>query len=123
MSALSAHVAERDLSADPRNAALDAFSAMLEGAVNFAKAQDCEAQLRRIVKGLLPDPEPVSDLFSAPTVSMPLDANGELEFTTLQKAFSRLSKLKLSAVEHAGIARARTWIEAQLEAAKKARKA
>jgi hypothetical protein len=114
MTAATARAIERETTADldPRNAVLEMLRTMLESAVEFAKSQDCEAQLRAIVKGLMPElvPPPAVDLFGEPFgKALPVltaraaaaeDKLSDLFLTMVQRAPGRLAQRRLTASEH-----------------------
>ncbi len=113
MTAATARAFDRDSVSDedPRNAALSAFSTMLEAALEFSKAQDCEPQLKAIVKRLLPDLAPAADLFGNPLpksglpnlVARAVAADSvlsDLFLTMVRNAPARLTQRRLTASEH-----------------------
>lgn len=96
---------------DPRNQVLDMLEAMLDAAIHFAKAQDCEAQLRARIKRMLPDLAPAGDLFAKPIgrIEIPDLASravaaehilSDLFLTMVQSAPSRLTQRRLTSAEH-----------------------
>lgn len=114
MTAATARAIERETTADqdPRNAVLEMLRTMLEGAIAFAKNQDCEPQLRSIVKGLMPElvPPRSADLFGEPfgkalpdLVSRAAAADDKLTdlfLTMVRNAPARLTQRRLTAGEH-----------------------
>jgi hypothetical protein len=131
MSALAREI-DRETVADrdPRNAALDMLRATLEGAIAFAKSQDCEPQLLAIVKGLLPGlvpPAPAADLFGKPLPNgsdvEPLPALSDLDLQVLSTECGRLLKLKMTGLAHATANSIKKHADAILANRKQSRKA
>lgn len=131
MTAATARAIERETSADrdPRNAALEMFRASLEVAISFAKDQDCEPQLRAIIKGLIPElapPAPSADLFGKPLPNgseiEPLPALGDLDLQVLSTECGRLLKLKMTGLAHATANSIKKHVDAILAHRKQVRK-
>lgn len=129
MSAIPARAIDRDISEDPRNAVLELFTTTLETAINFARDQDCQAQLRERVKRLMPElvPPPAADLFGKqlPNGSEvePLPALTDLDLQVLSTECGRLLKLKMTGLAHATASSIKKHADAILAHRKQTRKA